>query len=140
MKRRMAKGQNKTPKIPDPCWYVDPHGYGNISRFFSHGCFGNVVPFRYDKRQLRDKNCRVISNYLHPHYHHIFFKAIIPIPAGTELSFNYGADYIGRAAFNCKCDTIMCHSDPKKKKFWASKPKTEVREQSWFNKDTFTVR
>uniref|UniRef100_A0A915MCJ9 SET domain-containing protein n=1 Tax=Meloidogyne javanica TaxID=6303 RepID=A0A915MCJ9_MELJA len=61
--------------------YVDPHVYGNITRFLNHSCFENLHPFRYYSHH-RDKSRISLG----------FFASRDIIP-GDELTIDYGPEW-----------------------------------------------
>ncbi|CAD6186212.1 unnamed protein product [Caenorhabditis auriculariae] len=78
-------------------WYVDPKTSGNVARFVSHGCFPNLAFYR------------VYSKGLAPHQAHLVFFAMEDLPAGTELYFDYGPDYLKESGvIECLCNTLGC--------------------------------
>ncbi|CAI4231738.1 unnamed protein product [Auanema sp. JU1783] len=76
--------------------HLDPYDFGNASRFLKHACIPNTYPIR------------VIVNDFRPFMHRFVFVATAPIPAGAELTFDYGRDYCNRLEMHCKCNAIFC--------------------------------
>lgn len=85
--------------------FVDPHLYGNITRFFNHGCFENLAPFRYR------------SYHRDPERISLGFYAIRDIIPGEPMTIDYGIEWwrgkITEAKqkeekFHCCCDWVYC--------------------------------
>lgn len=90
-------------------YFVDPTRYGNISRFFNHSCFENLLPLQF---LTSHRNKKRVS---------IGFVACRDIQPGDELTIDYGEDWwLRKIRLNnnlfCQCDAPYCIYPSKEKK------------------------
>ncbi|KAI1714478.1 SET domain-containing protein [Ditylenchus destructor] len=81
--------------------YVDPTRYGNISRFFNHSCFPNLIPLQYFSSH-RDKTRASIG-----------FIASRHIMPEDEMTIDYGHEWWENRIefykdFYCRCKWVYC--------------------------------
>ena len=97
----------------DDEWDLDGDAAPNPARFINHSCQPNCEAVLEEEVTLAVADtpppadgefaCRGVTTEAH-----IFIDAVRAIPAGEELSFNYGYDLIDHREHPCRCGAANC--------------------------------
>lgn len=99
--RRKAAGNNYIFRL-NYAWDIDGSDLENLARYINHSCDPNC------RAEIRGEAIWIVSER--------------EIPAGQELSFNYGFDLTDYQRFPCDCGARVCCGYMLAREFWGQIP------------------